>query len=877
MRRFPFGCRIAHVLAIGVGGLALILAPTAPAPAQSPANEGARPIVAAPLARYVPRQDLLAYVEFEGVDNRAEGWRKTAAYALLNQTSLGVMLESLATQLAETALAAAPGARVTGGDVVAMAKHAARSGFVFAACGKPGPEPPVVVWVLRGAAREDARGLFNRLVGQLNRSGDKPQSVVRAGGREVFEIKSEQGAGWSWWAEKDDLVIAMASPTSVDAIIETLDGERPNAIEHPIRAELARPEGDFTPLFLAFVDLSTLPDLPPQAVSLGLDGLKRIDYRWGFHREALMSVVGIKAPRPRHGFLALLDQPTFGAPTLPPIPRDQANFTIVSLDLKSTYDQATSLMRETVGTDAPLEALAQAVYGSTGQRLRDDLLAHLGPRLAFYIVPTKVNAPTNSITGMMMPMLEVPKAVLLAEVDDAAAFGKTLDALAAHVNKSASERAARADVGPGDADDAQGPRRARRDPPRPGTTAIELRPLPGPEKGYVLSIPPGVVPLPAGLRPTVLVGKTHVVLATSPEAARHALDQGARPVGSPAPPGTAAAKLEHLPANLILLSVNNPRDSLYPELLSNLPSLIQMFAMVAANDRPGGRRPGLGRLLPAEGFRIQIDPATIPPADDLRRHLFPGSFGVSVDDQGIRITSREAFPSVNPLFSSPVIAPAALVALLMPATTSAREAARRAQCTNNLKQMALAFHNFHSAENHFPPAAITDKDGKPLLSWRVAILPYLEQQDLYSKFHLDEPWDSPHNKALIPLMPATYACPSGMANQPHTTFYRVYTGKQTVFEGNEGQGIAGITDGTSNTLLVVEATAAVPWTKPDELRLDPDPEKPLPKFEGKNHPGGFNAAFGDGSVRFIKNSIDPVVLRALITRNGGEVINADDF
>jgi hypothetical protein len=96
---------------------------------------------------------------------------------------------------------------------------------------------------------------------------------------------------------------------------------------------------------------------------------------------------------------------------------------------------------------------------------------------------------------------------------------------------------------------------------------------------------------------------------------------------------------------------------------------------------------------------------------------------------------------------------------LLPATQSAREAARRAQCTNNIKQIMLAMHNYHSANNSFP-RDITDKDGKPLLSWRVAILPYIEQAELYNKFKLDEPWDSPHKKELLKEMPTSFNCPT---------------------------------------------------------------------------------------------------------------------
>ena len=106
------------------------------------------------------------------------------------------------------------------------------------------------------------------------------------------------------------------------------------------------------------------------------------------------------------------------------------------------------------------------------------------------------------------------------------------------------------------------------------------------------------------------------------------------------------------------------------------------------------------------------------------------------------------------------------VSLFLPAVRSAREAARRSQCVNNLKQIGLGFHNYHSSNDCLPAAAITDKDGRPLLSWRVAMLPYIESSPLYSKFHLDEPWDSPHNLSLLEPTPLVYACPSDMTRKP---------------------------------------------------------------------------------------------------------------
>ena len=118
------------------------------------------------------------------------------------------------------------------------------------------------------------------------------------------------------------------------------------------------------------------------------------------------------------------------------------------------------------------------------------------------------------------------------------------------------------------------------------------------------------------------------------------------------------------------------------------------------------------------------------------------------------------------------------------------------------------------------------KQGKPLLSWRVAILPYIEQQTLYQKFKLDEPWDSAHNKALLKEMPLAYACPSRADSESFATPYQVFTGNGTMFEDGRGMKRAEITDGWPNTILVAEAEVTVPWTKPDDLRFDPAAARP---------------------------------------------------
>ena len=195
-------------------------------------------------------------------------------------------------------------------------------------------------------------------------------------------------------------------------------------------------------------------------------------------------------------------------------------------------------------------------------------------------------------------------------------------------------------------------------------------------------------------------------------------------------------------------------------------------------------------------------------------------------------------------------------------TKPLRENAVRSQCTNNLKQIGLAMHNYHARHKTFPPAYTVDKAGKPLLSWRVLILPYLEQDALYKEFHLDEPWDSEHNRTLIDRMPPTYRCPGGSSKRADLgkTTYLTPRGKATIFPGSEGIKIQKITDGTSNTIFVVDAgdDRAVTWTKPDDW--DVDPKLDLKGIFG-HHPGGTPFSFADGSVRFIKETVDPKTLR----------------
>jgi hypothetical protein len=211
-----------------------------------------------------------------------------------------------------------------------------------------------------------------------------------------------------------------------------------------------------------------------------------------------------------------------------------------------------------------------------------------------------------------------------------------------------------------------------------------------------------------------------------------------------------------------------------------------------------------------------------------------------------------------------------------------QSASHKAASRNNLNQIGIAMHNFQSTNGRFPAVAVKPNDRQPLLSWRVMLLPYLGEDKLYGQFRLDEPWDSANNKRLLTPMPKVFADPaaSDATTAAGKTHYRVFYGQGAFFDPTvtlPAQGFPGptlgvqiwdITDGMSNTIMAVEAADPVEWTKPDELRFDRN--APLPKLGVLED--GFFVLMADGSARFINKPYDEKVIKAAITRNGGELV-----
>ena len=218
------------------------------------------------------------------------------------------------------------------------------------------------------------------------------------------------------------------------------------------------------------------------------------------------------------------------------------------------------------------------------------------------------------------------------------------------------------------------------------------------------------------------------------------------------------------------------------------------------------------------------------------------------------------------------------IGLLLPAVQKVRGVAARSVSQNNLKQIGIAIHAYHDTYQHFP-RDITDKDGKPILSWRVAILPFIEQGALYNKFKMDEPWDGPNNKEWSKALIKTYLAPNELVQVNKEgyalTSYKGVAGPGTIFDAEVKKlSIVGVTDGTSNTVMVVEAGDYIPWAKPGDIVIDP--KKPLPKLVSAGLVDQFNALMCDGSVRVVNTKkVSEKTLRAAFSRDGGEVLGPD--
>jgi len=551
----------------------------------------------------------------------------------------------------------------------------------------------------------------------------------------------------------------------------------------------------------------------------GLGGLKTVGTVSGMTAEGIRSATWLGFDGPPRGLFA---PPVtgIGPGWLARIPADAMMAQSLSLDPSAMLATVLGIVEAAAPrTAAEVRTNLERIRAVVGFDIDTHLLKPLGPDWAVFSVPA---------TGGMLPNV-----ALVAGLRDRATFATTHKALLGIARNAAA---------------AGGPQLAIRTFPYRDHTLFCLE-----------SAGPGT-PIP--LTPTWCLTEDSLLVTLSPQLMKTLLSRPGRAGGLDGVADVQSAVAGGEPA---VVGVIDP--------IWLVGSLCGLYELAAPMARGVMREQGL-----------QIDPPQLPPWPAIRPYARPQVSTIRHVADGIILDSTGTIP-LGPLTAgggvagiSPASTPV-LVGLLLPAVQAARDAARRTQVTSNFKQVMVAMATYEAANGHFPAQAICAADGRPLLSWRVALLPFLDGGDLHRQFRLNEPWDSPHNLDLLGRMPAVYADPAAPAGQAARGLTTVQTlaGTGTAFSAPDKAIAAGpISDGVSRTIAIVEALPdnAVPWTKPDDIEFDP--ERPLAGVGNPRRVGGmFAAGFFDGHTRMIEADVDPEVFRALVTPSGGETVTLD--
>ena len=259
----------------------------------------------------------------------------------------------------------------------------------------------------------------------------------------------------------------------------------------------------------------------------------------------------------------------------------------------------------------------------------------------------------------------------------------------------------------------------------------------------------------------------------------------------------------------------------------------------------------------------------------------PATLSPPAGDQPAKSYSQSSRSNPRLAILAAIVAGGILVAIMVLAVTikhiaptlrSIQRQARHAQCDNNLRQIGTAMHAYHADYGCFPPAYIPDPDGKPMHSWRVLLLPYMDEQNLYGQYDFSQSWDSSVNMALVTAMPQVYGCPYDRDTELGETSYQLIVGPGTLFENEKSMKIDGITGNPSETILVIEvARSTVPWLKPSDLDCDKisfQIDNGKAGEIGSNHPlRGANSLMADGKVRFLDSRLSAQSVRNMASPN----------
>jgi type II secretory pathway pseudopilin PulG len=801
--------------------------------------------------------DTVLLVRWDGTAAHAKAFSETAAHEALYESGLVPLLEKAFQGIIDQA---GPKGAMLDGPAGQALSHVKENGATVAvALAAPSPDGPPIALPYAVVVFPEG-GQFAEPLGQMlqQMAGMKVESQ-EIDGREIssFLVPDAPGIEVGWWVEGEHLVVA-AGMNALPTAIAVASGELPNITANPLWKEFGPESVDFEMTGLSWLDLGNIreaygempvpipmagPDGQPFTVNqiakvAGLDNVGAAVSQSGYKGKALWSETVLQVDGEKRGLLALSDHKPITLEQLPPLPADTMTFAAGSFSLSKFYTDLLSIVNDAAKLGPPeigqqVQQGIEAAPQILGFDPKTDLFDTLGNVTALYLDSSQDFLGFGGVAAIM-------------EVKDAEKLQKTLNHMLLMGEAAAG----------GEFTVVRSEKYGRQ------IISFEVE---GVEFG--------------GLT----VDENWVILGLMPQTVEVALLRIDGKLDHFVPSRELQAALAGMPKEFTSIAVSNPRQT-YKTLMGYAPLL---FSAGKAGLRNSGMFP--------PDLEIPVALADIPPSEVVIRPLFPNVMVGESTAQGFRWTSRNSLPSlpfagdVGGVGSVGTIG--VLTALLLPAVQQAREAARRSQSKNNMKQIMLAMHNYHEVYRSFPAGTIEDsaEDPDDRLSWLVSILPFADQAPLYEQIDRKSAWDSDANSEWTSFDINTFLNPSNPNIGEGSTHYIGMAGigedaaelevdhaRAGVFGYDRKTRIRDIKDGTSNTIAITGASDDIgPWAKGGRSTFRGLTEEPYingPDGIGGPHHGGMHAGFADGSVRFISENIDQDLFKKLITINGGEPV-----
>ncbi len=804
-----------------------------------------------PVEELLPR-DTVLLVHWDGSADHQESYQKTAAYEALYESGLMPLIERTFEQLGKQSETSGEAEQLVTSLLQAISKQGFALSVTLPAPAPGGPPIPLP----QGLLIVPDSGRHVATIAGMASGGPRLQVESKeVNDRTIWTtlIPDTPGVEIAMWNEGGHLAVS-AGIGALQNHLAVASGAAPNVTGNPLWTEFGPANAEYDQTTLVWFDLGRIRDtyapmpvpvpvpgpnggpmtIGDVAKTLGLDNVGAIVSAGGNRGRALWSETTMQIDGERRGLLALADHEKITLDDLPPLPADTTSFAAVSFSLAKFYEDLLTTVRDGMKSAPPevqqqFEQQINSLPLMIGFDPKTDLFDTLG----------------NVVTPFIEPgqnFLWIGGVGVAVEVKDAEKLRRTVNQILAMAGAMSN----------GDFEAIRTEKHGRE--------IITFR-FEETEAG-------GLV-----------IDDDWLVLGLVPQTVESFVLRIDEKLPRWQPSREVQVALATMPEEFTSIAVSDPRAT-YRSLLAYGP-LLAIGAQQAINES--------GVFPP--GTELPLKLTDVPPTELVVQPLFPNVVVGTSDDNGFHWYSRSSLPSIPFVGGSGGIATiGVMTALLLPAVQQARMAARRSQSRNNLKQLAIALHNYHDVHRRFPSGTIEGSAEKvdDRLSWIVELLPYIEQAAMYNSIDREAAWNSDSNQLASGSVIRMLLNPQDPEqNRPHTHYIGMaglgkgaeelpVTDKRAgVFGYNRQTRMRDITDGTSNTIGVTESSGQHgPWSRGGRPTIRPLTTKPYingPDGIGGPFPGGVQVMLMDGSVRFISENIDPQVFEALMTIGGGEV------